>query len=414
MIKIDVTVLKVLCQGKNKKVSIITGGIPVKKHGSKKRIEKTNSIQEKIWGILRQATKKITGIIRYELDKKTSQPTSWSFWPRVVLCVFCLIAIVTFFFTKYPPTTLFTEPPIREKQSKPQHKSASPTVRAFLHTASTYFQQGNAPQWIVTQESIEMQDKHALAPAGKDMLAKIEHALQHNQSLPKVQKIQEKLAGKFSVAFYTRKHVPWFISEEKEEVRVATPSFDSSPVAVVIYASELWGTQHLKGNLIRYSRDSKYLNIAGVAMNEIWFEALVLHELFHLFQDRQGKAYVRAPAFSKSWTQGEIKADIVSRKVLDLRTNGKYNQILQQILEKYSSEKFTDLLGKISLEDLHQLDSLFGPANQKEYRLRFTQYIMDLEKLWLNNKTNGKLLQKYSPLLYKTLLQLECFDHPAK
>ena len=157
--------------------------------------------------------------------------------------------------------------------------------------------------------------------------------------------------------------------------------------------------------MLSYREDWKALMIGGVKWQKPFFSAVLMHELGHALQHERGKS--SSPP-DEEWYKEEVAMHELEALILDRLTNGKYFSEIESILKTYSSApNAEELLGRVSISDLEQLDLLIGlgESGQDIRGVSLAQNLITIGFRFLEGK-NGNLESKVSLYRWVTSLKL--------
>ncbi len=214
----------------------------------------------------------------------------------------------------------------------------------------------------------------------------VREAMNNYDSLPEVRQINAAFDGKFFSSAYDPQ-----VGGTRIVIHNATVAPTPQGLEIALFGQPRPGDP-ITANLLSYKQDWRAVVIGGIPWTDkTWFDALLVHELYHALAHKSGKPGATSPQLSKSWTDEEMEAHFLESRVLNAGTGGKYWRALQEIVDSKVSAGAKDVASfgdKLSWSDLEKVDALFKAGGQRETGSRVAQYTLDLFRVYLE-KTPG-------------------------
>lgn len=154
---------------------------------------------------------------------------------------------------------------------------------------------------------------------------------------------------------------------------------------VVIYGQQAYSHPMIRQRLLFYHAPWNAVISAGIKWaHDAWFEAVVLHELYHAQQHKIGAEGSKG-GYTEAWFREEVDAHILERRVLDTATSGVYAERLATVVSELAAPDIQTLTQAIQPSHVDYLNELFGPASENEMVLRRGQYYIDLLMTWVEH-----------------------------
>jgi hypothetical protein len=241
-------------------------------------------------------------------------------------------------------------------------------------------------KWLIEGEQIvlDMKEIYRLQAISEKIAGRIEAGLRRNSSIPEIAKLRKLFEKRLFVTFFSgyAGGTSRFLTQDKE--RAATLGPDDQEVTIC----GRFAANHPKigGQLLFFNQAWRSLMISAIDWDSTWLEAISLHELYHAKMYREGAPSATAPPMSDLYVQEEVAAHDLEHKVLNLRTKGAYDKLLNEIIRSKAAASRQELISQITAKDLVRLDGLFAPAGQRETMVRLTQYWISLMDVWLKKQ----------------------------
>ncbi|MFH0928507.1 MAG: hypothetical protein V1821_03470 [bacterium] len=260
----------------------------------------------------------------------------------------------------------------------------------------------NDDVWLLQESQIQAQEFAIVREVAGAIAKKVNRALKNHRTLPEVAALETMFQNKFYISFFLQSTGTSVIFTNQEE---APPSESQIEVVLVVKGAE--NHPRINNQLQKYDPEWRSLFLACYEFSPEWFEALAIHELEHARADRLNLPGAHADKNSAAWVAEEIGAHDLERRVLDNATAGGYAEKLTEISRKHiNAPNLEALWQNITLDDLQNLDSVFGAAGEREASLRSAQYLIDLTYLYLAGRQQGAELKDRRIAAYKQLQSL--------
>lgn len=308
---------------------------------------------------------------------------------RTLLMVIAAIALLVFAVTRDSRTGL-------ERRTAELMKQ--PWAR---HFATLIFQWHNAhppDKWLL-QTRDQANDPTVREKIRTQLLASLQGGLSQNSKLPKVAQIQKRYR-EFLIIYSAGNQFDWHPPE----------TMGNTGLQVLVYPKEFFGQWP---SLVQFDVTNNRLVLAAITYpDQRWLTNFVAHELWHGIQwevsplppEEQKQVTNKGVVISDTAVAREVEAHELGEAVMNHQTDGKWQQIVSQILSTKQAQQVEDLLGLVQFTELKQLDGLFAPGGQIEEDLRFTAYCWSIFNTWLKTKYQGEELLRRQKDLYRLLL----------
>lgn len=250
-------------------------------------------------------------------------------------------------------------------------------------------------RWLMERHPVDLTFDHDYTVA-KELTQEVNQAFVMHQSIPIVADMRREFGGHFYTSFLLgvgNGAVTQLLGRSKEELEKIERDLLRHEVAV--YPRSLEDNPRLHGSHLVYDREWQALLVPAIDFPDPgWFDALVIHEMYHGWCLRRNPSAVKMAAMSDEWIREEIEAHNLENLVLDDSTGGRYGRKLQAIVSSSKSKSLDDFLSRLTTKDVRALDGMFASAGKLEGSVRTAQYFLSLAFAWINSKDGGKTSSK--------------------
>lgn len=125
------------------------------------------------------------------------------------------------------------------------------------------------------------------------------------------------------------------------------------------------------------------MTLAAISWGDkAWEDAVVLHELLHNLRHKQKAPSAFAPTGTELYSSEEADAHALESSVLNESTKGAYHAALSKVFQKHYNRSLWKMLESSALDMGKEVDSLFSQARASEQKLRTSQYLWELTRMW--------------------------------
>lgn len=312
-------------------------------------------------------------IPRTEVQKQVNQlkkNKSKRFWIYFIPAIFVIVVLILILQSK----------PQAQIDNFQQHTETEESwLRNFRSITHQIISKKTDDRWLF--EKVTEDDIPRLVALGKYITKQIELGLEKNSSIPKVKEMKEIFAKNLYVSYFDD------ASGGSVQFSMETTKIPSdSDQEVVFYGKNSSTHSMIDDHPLFYDKEWRALVIGAMDWDDIWFQAVTLHELYHAKMYRDGAPSSVSPPMSNLYIQEEVSAHNLEHEILNLQTGGKYNKIVKEILNSKKAGNQKELIEQITAEDLILLDGLFGVGRSRETGIRLTQFYFSLLNEWVDRQ----------------------------
>jgi hypothetical protein len=123
-------------------------------------------------------------------------------------------------------------------------------------------------------------------------------------------------------------------------------------------------------NSLYFKQQWNALMIYAFKFPDLFYAAVLYHELGHALYFDEGKPSATAPMFSRLYLDEEVDMTELESEILNVGSGGEYYSTIDALLEEYVSvDDFRELFSKVTVEDLIRIDRSLGlKRTSKEVR----------------------------------------------
>ena len=251
--------------------------------------------------------------------------------------------------------------------------------------------------WIMERVPSSIKEQASIIEA---MAARVNDALVKNSGLdiPGTKEEMELFGGHLMPTMFVSGGSVWV----GEDSRLA---MDPLKLEVMFYSHDAFTHPRIGRRLFYYDPSWSALGVAALKLqDELWYRAIIAHELWHAKRHREGAASATAPILSDAWVDEELEAHALESAVLDGWTQGAYYRKLTAIVEGGSTRSVKRFLARVTPQDIVKLNRSFGPMKEEEVDTRVAQYYLDLSVIWLRARYQGPELEERKRQAYRFLI----------
>ena len=222
-----------------------------------------------------------------------------------------------------------------------------------------------------------------------------EGAIVRNVEIPEVAELQKTFSGKLLVTFYSAVSggVTKFVAPEGmtiDDIRRRMENKDSMLEVVIYGKKDKANPRFQQAGLLFY--DSEWRAVIYPALqysDQVQFDALALHEMWHAYKDRKGAVSAHRPLYDDLWIDEELEAHDLEGSVLHLGTKGRFFAAVTKIAMDSRATTPNEFLNSLTPELLQPVASLFQPAHEYESSVRIGEYYLMAGREWLRHHPEG-------------------------
>lgn len=288
-----------------------------------------------------------------------------NWWPLLLIGI-CIVAIVggVVFSVRTPD----------------YHRTSPPEVARNIHgraALDSYLKYHGEDQWIIQEQHgknvrAEIRSLEEIRNTLQSCLRRFTHALILD------------MRGTMMQSFYPAKLFPTWNPEDAIRSLHPVPA-DRTPVVTLVF----YGRSTLRHPILDprgsffYDFDRRAIFMPARRVTFPWFCARGLHEVGHAYLHQVVQAEsATAPSMSDSWILEEIAMYELESAILDEWTGGRYLKAMRELVRRAASSSVTELLQRVTLEQLLALDALFPRGSHGEAQTRAGSYVFTAALMW--------------------------------
>lgn len=298
-----------------------------------------------------------------------------------VLAIILITSMIWFFMAKAKKSTQ----PERMQQTKTQElwfKNFKSVCHQILVTKAE-------DEWLIeTEKAKDENEIPKIAKLSEQIASKVELGLQNNSSIPEVGKLNKVFGNNLRVSYFDNTSGGTIQFSTRNSTELVSTELNKQEIT--IYSKQSASNARINDHPLFYDKGWGSLIIAAIKWDPVWLQAVSLHELYHAKMYIDNTPSSISPPMSDLYIEEEIVAHNIEHNVLNLQTTGKYNDVIQRIVDSKNADSQKELMKQITEDDIIKIDSLFGAAGSREVGIRLTQYYFSLLNNWVDNKKFNK------------------------